>query len=101
MAGKADTLQPRPPGAADDEAVERLRQTLLGIGEALGRAQDEGIGGAQMHFALLALRQAVVGEIKCTESVTEAPSPMGASYANGEVVFRCDHSPPHEFRVKV
>lgn len=39
--------------------------------------------------------------VMCDESSTEKPSVMDATYRGGKVVFRCFHTPFHEFEVDV
>ncbi|WP_319529581.1 hypothetical protein [uncultured Cohaesibacter sp.] len=37
----------------------------------------------------------------CDDSDIDPPSPMEPRYRDGKVVFRCKHSPAHEFEINV
>ncbi|WP_269581001.1 hypothetical protein [Roseibium sp. Sym1] len=73
--------------------------------EAITAVIKRSSGGA----VTVAVAQAVMGlasvmmqsGMMCDDSDTDPPSPMEPRYRDGKVVFRCKHTPAHEFEIDV
>ncbi|WP_117190615.1 hypothetical protein [Rhizobium terrae] len=63
---------------------------------------QESVVGFRTQKAMASITQSLaLSDITCDESATEKPSKMQAVYRGGKVVFRCYHSPTHEFEIDV
>lgn len=90
--------------SAATRPARRPKPRLHGVPNSILKGPRTGViaskpGAGSAASAITA--QLVAGGVMCDDSDTEPPSPMQAFYRRNRLVFRCGHSEPHEFIVRI